>query len=58
MESVVGDGQDASAAPVIRGKVAYVSQTAFINNATLKDNVLFGHVRRPVGLLLVAVVLS
>ena len=26
----------------LRGKVSYVSQTAFIMNASLKDNVLFG----------------
>ena len=29
-------------APCIKGKVAYVPQQAFIINATLRDNVLFG----------------
>ena len=28
---------------VVRGKVSYVPQNAFIINASLKDNVLFGH---------------
>ena len=39
---LLGEGQLLGGATRISGSISYVSQTAWIQNATLKDNVLFG----------------
>ena len=40
----VGNLEHGSILPRIQGRVAYVAQSAFILNATLRDNVVFGQV--------------
>jgi energy-coupling factor transporter ATP-binding protein EcfA2 len=40
----VGNLEHGSILPRIQGRVAYVAQSAFILNATLRDNVMFGQV--------------
>lgn len=42
LQALLGEMNKLSGNVTVRGKVAYVAQTAFILNATLRDNVTFG----------------
>jgi ABC-type transport system involved in cytochrome bd biosynthesis fused ATPase/permease subunit len=42
LSALIGELQPSTGVLASRGSIAYVSQVAWIQNATLKDNVLFG----------------
>jgi ABC-type multidrug transport system fused ATPase/permease subunit len=42
LSSILGDMYKIDGKVVVRGKTAYIAQQAWIQNATLRDNVLFG----------------
>jgi ABC-type multidrug transport system fused ATPase/permease subunit len=43
MQAILGDLYKLDGEVMLRGKVAYVSQLAWIMNGTIKENILFGH---------------
>ncbi|QDS69484.1 hypothetical protein FKW77_006663 [Venturia effusa] len=43
LQAVLGDLHKVSGEVSVRGSIAYVAQNAWIMNASVKDNVLFGH---------------
>lgn len=43
LSALLGDMTRVSGSVVVRGQVAYAAQSPWIMNATLRDNVLFGH---------------
>ena len=47
VNAILGEVRELSGTTSVNGKLAYFSQNPFIMNATLKDNVLFGHVDEP-----------
>ena len=48
LAAILGEVRKASGRVVVSGNLAYHSQTPFIMNATVRDNILFGHVDDPV----------
>jgi ATP-binding cassette subfamily C (CFTR/MRP) protein 1 len=43
LQSILGDLYKASGEVVVHGSVAYVAQQAWVMNATVKENIVFGH---------------
>jgi len=48
VNAILGEVRELSGTTSVNGKLAYFPQTPFIMNATLRDNILFGHVDEPV----------
>jgi ABC-type multidrug transport system fused ATPase/permease subunit len=48
LNAVLGEVQELRGETAVRGSLSYFSQTPFILNATIRDNVLFGHLGQPV----------
>ncbi|XP_048757959.2 multidrug resistance-associated protein 1-like isoform X1 [Ostrea edulis] len=45
LSAILGDMEKVSGKVVVKGSVAYVAQQAWIQNSTLKDNILFGKMK-------------
>ena len=48
LNSILGEIRALSGSQYVKGKLAYFSQTPFILNDTLKNNILFSHVGEPI----------
>jgi len=48
INAVLGECRELAGTTSVNGKLAYFSQSPFIMNATVKDNILFGHVEEHV----------
>ena len=48
INAILGELRQLTGRISVRGKLAYFSQIPFIMNATVRDNILFGHVNEPV----------
>lgn len=44
LNAILGEVKELSGETAVRGSLSYFSQTPFIMNATLRDNILFGHI--------------
>lgn len=48
LNAILGEVREVAGSTSVKGKLAYFSQSPFIMNATLRDNILFGHVSEPI----------
>jgi ATP-binding cassette subfamily C (CFTR/MRP) protein 1 len=48
INAILGEVREVSGKTSVRGNLAYFSQSPFILNASVRDNILFGHVDEPV----------
>ena len=48
LNAILGEVKELRGETAVRGSLSYFSQTPFIMNATVRDNILFGHIGEPV----------
>lgn len=48
INAIIGEVKEVSGITSIKGKLAYFSQNPFLMNASVKENILFGHVNEPI----------
>lgn len=51
LQSLIGDLHKSQGEVILRGHTAYVAQQSWVMNATVKENIIFGHRFDPVGII-------
>ena len=49
--SLIGDLHKVQGEVILRGHIAYVAQQSWVMNATVRENIVFGHRYDPVGII-------